>query len=237
MNTTESAVNFSLEGQNLPPLETVEINSGPNPTVSVVWLHGLGADGHDFEPLVPHLEWPGSPDIRFVFPHAPVRPVTLNGGMPMRAWYDILSIGSERGHDRAGIEQSIQQVAALLEKENKRGIPYERVILAGFSQGGAIALQLALRYPNRLAGLIALSTYLLFGDSLQDTMADANRDVPVFIAHGNVDPVVPPAMGEAASKQLNALGLPVEWHSYPMPHAVCPDEISDIRNWMRTRFS
>ena len=207
MNTHESAVNFALEGENLPLLETVEINSGPNPTASVVWLHGLGADGHDFEPLVPYLAWPGAPDIRFVFPHAPVRPVSLNGGMPMRAWYDILSIDSERGHDRAGIGQSIQQVAALLKRETERGIAANRIILAGFSQGGAIALQLGLRYPQRLAGLIGLSTYLLFGESIQQSLNDANRDIPVFIGHGSVDPMVPFAMGEGGQETAHGAGI------------------------------
>ena len=236
MNNHESAVNFSLEGDNHPELETVEINSGPNPTASVVWLHGLGADGHDFEPLVPYLAWPGAPDIRYVFPHAPVRPVSLNGGMPMRAWYDILSIDSERGHDRAGIAQSIQQVAALLKREMERGISADRIILAGFSQGGAIALQLGLRFPQKLAGLIGLSTYLLFGESIQHSLSDASRDMPVFIGHGRVDPMVPYAMGEAARKQLMALGLTVEAHSYPIPHSVSPEEIADINAWLRNRL-
>jgi phospholipase/carboxylesterase len=236
MNNPESAVRFSLDSENLPTLETVEINSGPNPDASVIWLHGLGADGHDFEPLVPYLAWPGAPDIRYVFPHAPVRPVTLNGGMPMRAWYDILNMDGERGHDRQGIGQSIQQVFALLERERDRGIAANRIILAGFSQGGAIALQLGLRYPHRLAGLIGLSTYMLFASELQDSRHEANRDTPVFLAHGTIDPMVPPAMGEAARKQLLALGLPLEWHTYPMPHSVCPEEISDIAAWLRVRF-
>ena len=236
MNNSESAVNFSLDGENLPPLETVEILSGPNPTASVIWLHGLGADGHDFEPLVPYLAWPGAPDIRYVFPHAPVRPVTVNGGMPMRAWYDILSLDGERGHDRRGVGESIQQVNALLERERERGIDADRIILAGFSQGGAIALQLGLRYPHRLAGLIGLSTYMLFASELQDSMNEANQKTPVFLAHGTTDPMVLPAMGEAARKQLVALGLPLEWHTYPMPHSVCPEEISDIAVWLKDRF-
>lgn len=236
MNNSESAVSFSLEGENLSPLETVEILSGPNPTASVIWLHGLGADGHDFEPLVPYLTWPGAPAIRYVFPHAPVRPVTLNGGMPMRAWYDILSLDGERGHDREGVGQSIRQVYGLLEREEERGIAADRIILAGFSQGGAIALQLGLRCPRRLAGLIGLSTYMLFASELQDSLNMANRKTPVFLAHGTIDPMVLPAMGEAARKQLVALGLPVEWHAYPMPHSVCPEEISDIAGWLRIRL-
>lgn len=236
MNNSESAVSFSLDGESLSPLETVEITSGPNPTASVIWLHGLGADGHDFEPLVPYLAWPGAPAIRYVFPHAPVRPVTLNGGMPMRAWYDILSLDGERGHDREGVGQSIRQVYALLEREEERGIAADRIILAGFSQGGAIALQVGLRCPRRLAGLIGLSTYLVFASELQDSLNEANRKTPVFLAHGTIDPMVLPAMGEAARKQLVALGLPVEWHTYPMPHSVCPEEISDIAGWLRIRF-
>jgi phospholipase/carboxylesterase len=236
MNNSESAVSFSLEGENLSPLETVEILSGPNPTASVIWLHGLGADGHDFEPLVPYLAWPGAPAIRYVFPHAPVRPVTLNGGMPMRAWYDILSLDGERGHDREGVGQSIRQVYALLEREEERGIAADRIILAGFSQGGAIALQLGLRCPRRLAGLIGLSTYMLFASELAGCLNEANLKTPVFLAHGTIDPMVLPAMGEAARKQLVALGLPVEWHTYPMPHSVCPEEVSDIAGWLRIRL-
>ena len=236
MNSPESAAGFSPKGQNLPPLETVELTSGPNPTVSVIWLHGLGADGHDFEPLVPHLSWPGAPDIRFIFPHAPVRPVTVNGGMPMRAWYDILSMDAERGHDRGGIEQSIRQVRSLLEQEQERGIHASRIILAGFSQGGAIALLLGLKYPHRLAGLIALSTYLLYGDTLREQVPEENSDLPLFMAHGSFDPIVPLALGDAARKQLDALGFPLEWHTYPMPHSVCPEEVADITAWLGNRL-
>ena len=225
-----------MDEQVLPALETVEINTGPNPRFSVIWLHGLGADGHDFEPLVPHLVWPGMPDIRFVFPHAPIRPVSVNGGMPMRAWYDILSIDAERGHDRQGIEQSIQQVSALLEKEKERGILPENIVLAGFSQGGAIALQLGLRYPEKLRGLIALSTYLLFADALKQDAPEANRLTPVFLAHGSADPVVPLKMGEAARAGLTDLGLPLQWHVYNMPHSVSPEEIADLTAWLRLRL-
>jgi phospholipase/carboxylesterase len=236
MNNPDSAASFSIDGGELPLLETVEIDSGPGPDASVVWLHGLGADGHDFEPLVPYLHWPGAPAIRYVFPHAPVRPVTLNGGMPMRAWYDILSLEGERGHDRAGFGQSIRQVAALLQREQDRGISPDRIVLAGFSQGGAIALQLGLRYPRRLAGLIGLSTYLLFADELADSRHEANRDTPVFLAHGTSDPMVPPAMGEDARRRLMALGLPLEWHTYPMPHSVCMEEVADIAAWLQNRL-
>lgn len=225
-----------MDGQTFPTLETVEINTGPNPAFSVIWLHGLGADGHDFEPLVPHLAWPGMPDIRFVFPHAPVRPVSVNGGMPMRAWYDILSIDAERGHDRPGIEQSIHQVSALLDAEIERGIPPANIVMAGFSQGGAIALQLGLRYPDKLCGLIALSTYLLYLKELKDNSPGANQTTPVFLAHGSTDPVVPLMMGEAARDGLNELDMTVEWHVYNMPHAVSPEEIADLTAWLKLRL-
>ncbi len=237
MNTNESATNPSDINPDLPPLETVEVSSGPNPTASIIWLHGLGADGHDFEPMVPQLTWPGAPDIRFVFPHAPVRPVTLNGGMPMRAWYDIISIDAGRDHDGRGIVDSVNQSAALINQEIDRGIPVDRIVLAGFSQGGAIAVQLALRFPKKLAGLIALSTYLLFPDRLESQAHEANRELPVFVGHGTSDPMVPFSMGEALTHQLESIGYPVQWHSYPMPHAVCPQEISDITAWLRERLA
>ena len=236
MNTRESATSFSAGEDDLPALETVEICSGPNPSAAIIWLHGLGADGHDFEPLVPYLTWPAAPDIRFVFPHAPVRPVTVNGGMPMRAWYDIISIDSERGHDQSGITASIEQARVLVERELERGIASSRIVLAGFSQGGAIALLLALTYPKKLAGLIALSTYLLFGEQLEKQLQPANRKLPVFAGHGSVDPVVPFAMGRAMHHRLRSLEFPIEWHSYPMPHSVCPEEIQDITHWLAERF-
>ncbi len=217
-------------------LETVEVLTGPNPTASVVWLHGLGADGHDFEPIVPQISWPDAPDIRYVFPHAPVRPVTINGGMPMRAWYDILSLESPRGHDAEGIIESVNQAANLLHREIARGIPSRRIILAGFSQGGAIALQLALRFPQPLAGVVALSTYLLFGDRLQQQQHASNARLPAFVGHGSMDPVVPISMGEQAAEKLEALEHPVAWHSYPMAHAVCPEEINDLAAWMQGRL-
>jgi phospholipase/carboxylesterase len=216
-------------------LETVEIETGDRPRSTVIWLHGLGADGHDFEPVVPHLLWPDAPAIRFVFPHAEVRPVTVNGGMRMRAWYDIVSIDGDRGHDEAGIHRSVQQTRDLIAREVERGIAPERIVLAGFSQGGAIAIQLALRHQPRLAGLMALSTYLLLKDSL---MADREQlqALPAFMAHGRQDPVVPLAMGEAAAETLRRFGCEVEWHTYPIPHSVSMDEISDIRHWLKARL-
>lgn len=233
MNSSETAVTQKPRTMSDGELETVEISTGPNPTAAVVWLHGLGADGHDFEPIVPQLTWPGVPDIRYVFPHAPIRPVTINGGMPMRAWYDILTLTSARGHDRDGVVDSVNRVASLLDREISNGIPSDRIILAGFSQGGAIALQLALRYPRPLAGVIALSSYLLFADRIEDQRSDANASLPAFVAHGSVDPVVPIAMGESAARVLEAMGHPVEWHTYPMAHAVSPEEIQHLAAWMQ----
>ena len=233
MNSSESAVSDKPETGSAHDLETLEIETGPNPTVAVVWLHGLGADGHDFEPIVPELGWPGAPDIRYVFPHAPVRPVTINGGMPMRAWYDILSLTSARGHDREGIVTSVNQVAALVQREISRGIDSERILVVGFSQGGAIALQLALRFPQKLAGVVALSSYLLFPDRIESQRHEVNARLPAFVGHGTLDPVVPLAMGETAAKQLEEMGHPVEWHSYPIPHSVSPEEINHLSAWMK----
>lgn len=220
-----------------PRLETVEVTTGPDPVAAIIWLHGLGADGHDFEPAVPQLLWPGAPPLRWVFPHAPLREVTLNGGMQMRAWYDILSIDSDRGHDVVGIEQSVSQVASLVQREQRRGIHPHRVLVAGFSQGGAIAIHLALRYPQRLAGLIALSTYMVHSDRLRLQAHPINRDLPVFMAHGRMDGVVPLLMGVAAADALRAWGYPLEWHDYPMAHAVCPEEIAHIRAWLGKHLS
>jgi len=219
-----------------PLLETVEVTTGPDPVAAIIWLHGLGADGHDFEPAVPQLSWPGAPSLRWVFPHAPKRGVTLNGGMQMRAWYDILSIDSDRGHDMDGIEQSVAQVATLVQREQRRGIHPHRVVLAGFSQGGAIAIQLALRYPQRLAGLIALSTYMLHARRLREQAHAMNLGLPVFLAHGSLDAVVPLRMGKAAADEFRAGGYALEWHEYPMAHAVCPDEILHIRAWLGTHL-
>jgi len=233
MKEAESATGSGFATTGLPQLDTVELATGEHPSWAVIWLHGLGADGHDFEPVVPMLLWPGAPAIRFVFPHAPVRAVTVNAGMRMRAWYDIVSISSERGHDKKGIAESVAQVAALIEHEQRRGVAPARVVLAGFSQGGAIALQLALRYPHRLAGLIALSTYLLDADRIRSEAHPANRGLPVFIAHGTMDPVVPFGMGASAAHALRDLGYAVEWRSYQQGHAVGAEEISDIGAWLR----
>lgn len=215
-------------------LETVEVQSGSSPAGSVIWLHGLGADGHDFEPIVPELRLDGRLDLRFVFPHAPVRPVTINGGMSMRAWYDIFSLDRDGPQDETGIRESSELLKALIERERERGQPYERILLAGFSQGGAIALHTALRFPHRLAGLMALSTYLPLHSSLADEMADfpGAKALPVFIAHGSHDPMLPATLGRQSRDAIVRYGYDVEWHEYPMQHAVCAEEIADIRRWL-----
>lgn len=212
-------------------LETVERCTGEVPDFSVIWLHGLGADGHDFEPIVPHLQVPGA-TLRFVFPHAPVRPVTLNGGMPMRAWFDILDLDRQGRQDEAGIRASAAQVEALIRRENERGIPDGRIVLAGFSQGGAIALHQGLRRMGPLAGIMALSTYLPLAASLEAEASGESRQVPVFMAHGRQDPVLPMAWGEQARDRLLDAGYTVDWKAYDMPHAVCDEQIMDIRSWL-----
>lgn len=217
-------------------LDTVEVTTGSQPAAAVIWLHGLGADGHDFEPLVPELDWPGAPAVRYVFPHAPVRPVTINGGMPMRAWYDIVSLGAGRDHDQQGIADSVNRAAALVEREIERGIDPGRIVVAGFSQGGAIAIQVALRFPQRLAGLIALSTYLLLEHRIEAERNPASDGLPVFFGHGSADPMVPHALGEHAADRLRTLGWDVEWHSYPMPHSVCPEETGHLAAWLQRRL-
>ena len=213
------------------PLETIEIATGPAPSASVIWMHGLGADGHDFEPIVPELGLPGTLQVRFIFPNAPVRPVTLNMGMAMRAWYDIIEIGGGR-EDGEGLRASQAAIEQLIAAEVARGIPASRIVLAGFSQGGAIAFQTGLRHPQRLAGIMALSTYLPLAGTVEDERSAANRDLPVFMAHGSVDPMISIGRAQQSRKMLEALGYPLEWHEYPMPHSVCPQEIADISDWL-----
>jgi phospholipase/carboxylesterase len=217
-------------------LETVEISTGDEPAGSVIWLHGLGADGHDFEPVVPELRLPQDLPLRFVFPHAPIRPVTINAGMRMRAWYDIVAIDRSARQDEEGIRASAAATVELIERERQRGMAAARIVLAGFSQGGAIAIHAALRHPERLAGLIALSTWMPLGETLAAEASAANRDLPVFMAHGRQDPMVPVGLGEHTREALSAAGDPVEWHTYEMPHAVCPAEIADISAWLQARF-
>jgi phospholipase/carboxylesterase len=211
----------------------VEIETGRNPQSAVIWLHGLGADGHDFEPIVPELVRPGERALRFIFQHAPLRPVTLNGGYAMRAWYDIIGLDRRAAEDETGIRMSQSLVTELLRRENARGIPSERIVLAGFSQGGAMALFCGTRYPERLAGIIGLSCYQLLAARFAAERLPANQATPIFLAHGTQDPVVAPALGEAAAQQLQAAGYAVEWHAYSMPHAVCPQEVADIAAWLR----
>ena len=216
-------------------LECVEQETGPAPAWTVLWLHGLGADGHDFAPIVPELVRPQWPALRFVFPHAPLRPVTINGGMRMRAWYDIVGMDFANRADAAGIEESVQQVEALIAREVERGTPASRIVLAGFSQGGAIALATGLRRQAPLAGLVALSTYLP-GSAGHEATPQAPAQ-PVFMAHGTFDPVVPVFAGQASAQALQADGMRVEWRAYPMAHQVCAEEIADLGQWMERRFA
>ncbi|MBV8401884.1 MAG: carboxylesterase [Acetobacteraceae bacterium] len=213
--------------------DAVEIETGRQPTGAVIWLHGLGADGHDFAPIVPQLVSPDERALRFVFPHAPVRPVTANGGMPMRAWYDILSLDRRAPQDEAGIRASGAIVGELIRRENQRGIPTQRIVLGGFSQGGAISLFAGPRYPEKLAGIMGLSCYMLLEDLLPAERTRVNFQTPVFLAHGTQDPVVDIRRGTEAKQLLEAGGYPVEWHTYPMPHSVCPQEADDIAAWLR----
>lgn len=210
--------------------ETVEVTTGENPVGSVIWLHGLGADGHDFEAIVPELRLPRELPLRFVFPHAPVRPVTINGGMAMRAWYDILSLDTEGRADAQGVLDSTALLQALISREIERGIDASNIVVAGFSQGGAIAINAVLHAKDRLGGLMALSTYIALPGELG--ASEGNRDVPVFMAHGSFDPMLPMQWGRASAKQLIEAGFSVEWHEYPMAHAVCAEEIDDIRAWL-----
>lgn len=218
-------------------LETVEHETGPSPQWTVLWLHGLGADGHDFAPIVPELVRPHWPSLRFVFPHAPMRGVTINNGMRMRAWYDIRDMNLANRADEAGVDESVAQTEALIDRETARGIPASRLLLAGFSQGGAIALATALRREQPLAGVIALSTYLPMVERLvKETTATAHTQ-PLFMAHGQFDPMVPYAGGDFSARKLRELGFDVDWHAYPMAHQVCADEIRDLGDWMTRRFA
>ena len=209
-------------------LPHIQIETAPNPTAAVIWLHGLGADGNDFAGLVPELDLSGCPVIRFIFPHAPSLPVTINGGYVMPAWYDIRGSDLLSRQDDTGIRASERAVQAFLDNEIARGIAPARVVLAGFSQGCAMALHTGLRYPQKLAGIMALSGYLPLSETLAAERAQANANTPIFMAHGNQDPVVIPARGEATRDLLTGLGYAVQWRSYPMPHSLHPREIADI---------
>ncbi len=235
--TAALAANHELAMQ-IP--ETVEVETGADPVGSVIWLHGLGADGHDFEPIVPELGLPDTLPLRFVFPHAPTRPVTINGGMSMRAWYDILTLDKEGPADDVGIRASSDLLDALINREQQRGMDSASIVLAGFSQGGAIVMHNALRTQLKLAGLMALSTYLPLRKEIDAEVVNnpdaGDTSLPVFMAHGSFDPMIPMEGGRISADVLQTLGYTVEWHEYPMAHAVCPQEIADISRWLRTVY-
>ena len=214
-------------------LPSIELETGAHPDACVIWLHGLGADGNDFVPIVEEMSLPASLSVRFVFPHAPVRPVTLNNGMAMRAWYDIYAADIARRAALNGVRESQAQIEALIARETARGIASRRIVIAGFSQGGVIALHTGLRHAWRLAGIVALSTYLVLPDKLAEEGSAANRDLPIFMAHGTMDPVVRPEWGESGRRALEAAGYPLEWHTYGMPHSVVWEEIEAIAAFLR----
>lgn len=214
-------------------LESIEIETRPNPGHAVIWLHGLGADGNDFAPLVPELKLQDAPGIRFVFPHAPVQPVSINNGMSMRAWYDIFTPDLVVREDEAGLRRSQAAVQALIARENERGIPTEKIVLAGFSQGCAMTLQAGLRLEQKLAGLIGLSGYLPLASLIGAERHAANHDTPIFLAHGTMDPVVAFPRAQATHQKLVELGYDVSWHTYAMQHSVCLEEVSDISAFLR----
>ncbi len=214
----------------------VVVETGATPQYAVIWMHGLGADGHDFEPLVPQLVQPDGPALRFVFPQAPLRAVTVNGGMRMRAWYDIYGFGPNVPQDETGMGEARQQIGRLIQEQAQHGIAEESIFLAGFSQGGAVAISTALHYPQRLAGLIALSTYVPDAQALRRDATQVNATLPVFMAHGQLDPVLPYLLGIAARDSLRALGHDVDWHAYSMAHQVVAAEITDLRVWLSKHF-
>ena len=218
-------------------LETIDQESGPDPGASVIVLHGLGADGNDFVPVARELDLSAAGAVRFVFPHAPVIPVTINGGYSMRAWYDIFGADLVQREDEAGLRKSLSGVDALIEREKSRGVPAHRIVLAGFSQGCAMALLTGLRHRERLGGIVGLSGYLPLAASTGAERNPANAATPVFLAHGRVDPVVPIARAIASRDALKALGYQVEWHEYPMAHSLCAQEIGDLNRWLLARLA
>ena len=221
--------------------EIVEVGGGEKPDGSVIWLHGLGADGHDFEPIVPELRLDEQANVRFVFPHAPIRPVTINSGIPMRAWYDVMSLDRAGPQDEAGIRDSAAALRQLIEREHDRGVDYNRIVLAGFSQGGAIAMHTAMRFSKKLAGLMALSTWMPLESTIdEEVIQNQNsqpRDLPVLMAHGSFDPMLPIGAGQHARDLIRKAGFDVQWHDYPMAHAVCAEEVAEIRKWLLNIFS
>jgi len=233
---------FTLSGEAaVDTPDTVEVGGREKPDGTVIWLHGLGADGHDFEPLVPELQLDEFADIRFIFPHAPVRPVTINGGIPMRAWYDVMSLDRSGPQDEAGIRDSAETLRLLIEREHDRGVAYDRIVVAGFSQGGAIAMHTAMRFPEKLAGLMALSTWMpleatIDGEVMQSPESQP-RDLLILMVHGSFDPMLPIAAGQHARDIMQKAGFHVQWHEYPMAHAVCAEEIAEIRRWLLSIFA
>jgi len=217
-------------------LEYIQIDTAPGPRFTVIWLHGLGADGHDFESIVPELRLPGTMPVRFIFPHAPIQPVTINGGMAMRAWYDIVAMDLSVGADETGIRQSMDRLRGLIQATVDAGIAARHIVLAGFSQGGVIAMQTGLAYPRRLAGIMALSTYVALPGAIDSDAAKANAQIPIFMAHGRFDPVIPITLGRQSKDLLVEAGYPVQWQEYPMQHSVHPDEIRDLGDWLKHLF-
>ena len=213
-------------------LDVIEREAGEDIGASVIWLHGLGASGHDFEDIVPQLGLPASLGVRFVFPHGPLRPVAINDGYVMRAWYDVLGFDPETPQDESGIRDSESEISALIEREKSRGVAPNRIVLAGFSQGGVMALHTGLRHGERLAGVLALSCYLALDDRIEAERDSANATTPVFMAHGRYDDVVPVALGYASYQRLAVLGQPVEWQEYPMGHEVISEEVTAIGRWL-----
>ncbi len=218
-------------------LDAIERETGADPRWAVIWLHGLGADGNDFVPILPELVRRDWPAIRFVFPHAPVRPVTINNGMAMRAWYDIREMDLANRADEQGVAESVAQVEALIAREGERGIPPSRIVLAGFSQGGAVTLAAGLRRRELLAGLVALSTYVPAAQGAQAALVEGAARQPVFMAHGSHDPVVPYAAGKQSAGLLRQLGFEVDWHEYPMQHGLCAEEVRDLGDWFTARLA
>jgi phospholipase/carboxylesterase len=213
-------------------LEAIEIETGPAPTATIIVLHGLGADGNDFVPFADEIDLRSKGDVRWIFPNAPTMPVTINGGYVMRAWYDVLGPDIARREDEAGLRRSASQVQALIDQERARGVPAHRIVLGGFSQGCAMSLLTGLRYPERLGGLIGMSGYLPLADTLAAERSPANADLPIFLAHGHADPVIPFERAVASRDVLLSLGYPVEWHEYAMQHSVCPQEVYDLQKWL-----
>ena len=214
------------------PLATLEFETAPNPTASIIVLHGLGADGNDFVPIAEELRLDAVGPVRFIFPHAPVRPVTINGGMAMRAWYDLLHADLVRREDEDGLRASRLDIEALIATERERGVAASRIVLAGFSQGCAMTLLTGLRYTERLAGLVGLSGYLPLADTSAAERSAASMALPVFLAHGRDDTVIPLARAAASRDALQALGCVVDWHEYPMAHSVCQQEVGDLNRWL-----